>query len=70
MLFIDHKEFVWGLIASLYAANLFALLINMAFIPAFLMVLEDALHDPGADHLRAVHRRWLCADDQTCTTSG
>ncbi len=40
MLFIEHKEFVWGLIASLYAANLFALLINIAFIPAFLMVLR------------------------------
>jgi putative tricarboxylic transport membrane protein len=40
MLFIEHKEFVWGLIASLYAANLFALLINIAFVPAFLMVLK------------------------------
>ena len=40
MLFVEHKEFVWGLIASLYAANLFALLINIAFIPAFLMVLR------------------------------
>lgn len=40
LLFIEHKEFVWGLIASLYAANLFALLINIAFIPAFIMVLK------------------------------
>ncbi len=40
MLFVEHKEFVWGLIASLYVANLFALLINIAFIPAFLMVLR------------------------------
>jgi len=40
MLFVNEKEFVWGLIASLYAANLFALLINLAFIPAFLMVLK------------------------------
>ena len=40
MLFIEHKDFVWGLIASLYAANLFALLINIAFIPAFLLVLK------------------------------
>jgi putative tricarboxylic transport membrane protein len=39
-LFIDHKDFVWGLIASLYAANLFALLINIAFIPAFIAVLR------------------------------
>ncbi len=40
MLFVNHTEFVWGLIASLYAANAFALLINLAFIPCFLMVLK------------------------------
>jgi putative tricarboxylic transport membrane protein len=40
MLFIDHQEFVWGLTASLYAANLFTLLINLAFIPVFIWVLR------------------------------
>ena len=40
MLFVEHKEFVWGLIASLYAANFFAVVINLAFIPAFLWVLR------------------------------
>lgn len=40
MLFVNHQDFVWGLIASLYAANLFALLINLAFIPAFIWVLR------------------------------
>ena len=40
LLFVEHKEFVWGLIASLYAANLFSLLINIAFIPAFIWVLR------------------------------
>ncbi|MFQ5681898.1 MAG: tripartite tricarboxylate transporter permease [Candidatus Binatia bacterium] len=40
MLFVDHTNFVWGLIASLYAANLFALLINIAFIPMFIWVLK------------------------------
>jgi len=39
-LFTDHKEFVWGLIASLYAANLFALILNICFIPAFIWVLK------------------------------
>ncbi len=39
-LFADHGDFVWGLIASLYVANLFALLINIAFIPAFIWVLK------------------------------
>jgi putative tricarboxylic transport membrane protein len=40
MLFVEHTDFVWGLIASLYAANLFALLINVAFIPVFIWVLK------------------------------
>ena len=39
-LFVDHEDFVWGLIASLYAANFFALLINIAFIPFFIWVLK------------------------------
>ena len=40
MLFVEHQSFVWGLIASLYVANLFAMLINLAFIPAFIGVLR------------------------------
>ncbi len=40
LLFVEHKEFVWGLIASLYAANLFAVVLNIAFIPAFIWVLK------------------------------
>ena len=40
LLFVEQKEFVWGLIASLYVANLFSLLINVAFNPLFLWVLK------------------------------
>ncbi|MEE9147129.1 MAG: tripartite tricarboxylate transporter permease [Candidatus Tectomicrobia bacterium] len=40
MLFVEHQDFVWGLIGSLYVANLFTLLINIAFIPAFIWVLK------------------------------
>ena len=40
LLFIEQEEFVWGLISSLYAANLFTLLINLAFIPIFIWVLK------------------------------
>ena len=39
-LFVDQKEFVWGLTASLYVANLFALLVNILFIPVFIWVLR------------------------------
>jgi putative tricarboxylic transport membrane protein len=40
LVFTEHPDFVWGLIASLYVANLFALLINIGFIPAFIWVLK------------------------------
>lgn len=40
MLFVEQTYFVWGLIASLYVANLFALVLNLAFIPAFIAVLR------------------------------
>jgi len=40
MLFVEQQDFVWGLISSLYAANLFAVIINLAFIPVFISVLR------------------------------
>ena len=40
MLFVEHSDLVWVLIASLYVANLFTLLINVAFIPASIWVLR------------------------------
>jgi putative tricarboxylic transport membrane protein len=39
LLFTEHPDFVWGLIGSLYIANIFALVINLAFIPLFVRVL-------------------------------
>ncbi len=39
-LFTEQKEFVWGLIASLYVANLFALIINILFIPLLIAILR------------------------------
>ncbi|MGD2170956.1 MAG: tripartite tricarboxylate transporter permease [Gammaproteobacteria bacterium] len=39
LLFSEHPEFVWGLIGSLYIANLATLLINLLFIPVFVKIL-------------------------------
>ena len=39
LLFAEHPDFVWGLIGSLYVANLATLIINLAFIPMFIRVL-------------------------------
>ena len=40
LLFIEHKDFVWGLISSLYLANFMTLVINIAFIPLFIAILK------------------------------
>ncbi|MFO7759271.1 MAG: tripartite tricarboxylate transporter permease [Roseovarius sp.] len=39
-LFIDQSEFVWGLIGSFYVSNVFALVVNIAFIPLFIWMLR------------------------------
>jgi putative tricarboxylic transport membrane protein len=39
LLFQEHPDFVWGLIGSLYVANLVTLVINLACIPLFVRVL-------------------------------
>ncbi|MEM8554754.1 MAG: tripartite tricarboxylate transporter permease [Pseudomonadota bacterium] len=40
MLFIESPEFVWGLISSLYTANVAAVVINLALIPLFVWSLR------------------------------
>lgn len=40
MLFIEQPDFVWGLITSLYTANVAAVLINLALIPLFVWALR------------------------------
>jgi len=37
---IEQPDFVWGLISSLYTANLAAVLVNLALIPIFVWVIE------------------------------
>ena len=40
LLFIQQSEFVWGLTASLYAANFVTVILNLALIPLFVWVLR------------------------------
>ena len=40
LLFTEHPDFVWGLIGSLYIANLVTVIVNLAFIPVFVRVLQ------------------------------
>ncbi len=39
-LFTDQPEFVWGLIGSFYVSNLFAVIVNLSFIPLFIWMLR------------------------------
>ena len=40
LLFVEQKDFVWGLIASMYLGNVVGLLIVLAFVPAFAAILR------------------------------
>jgi putative tricarboxylic transport membrane protein len=39
LLFAEEPDFVWGLIGSMYVANFFAVILNLALIPVFIRVL-------------------------------
>jgi putative tricarboxylic transport membrane protein len=52
MLFVEQKDFVWGLIASMYLGNIAGLIIVLAAVPVFAAILRGALQhhrlgDPG-----------------------
>ncbi|RMF88861.1 MAG: tripartite tricarboxylate transporter permease [Nitrospinota bacterium] len=40
LLFIEHRDFAWGLIASLYTSNIVAVLLNTLAIPVFVAILR------------------------------
>ena len=40
LLFVEQKDFVWGLIASMYIGNIVGLLVVLAFVPAFAAILR------------------------------
>ena len=40
MLFIEQKDFVWGLIASMYLGNVVSLIVVLATVPLFAAILR------------------------------
>src|SRR5204862_6205275 len=40
MLFVEQKEFVWGLIASMYLGNLVGLIVVLTCVPVFAAILR------------------------------
>ncbi len=65
MLFEKNPEFVWGLIASQYIANVMLLILSPPpFDPAVRARAARALRDPDADHHHLLHHRRLFAEEQ------
>ena len=54
MLFVEQKEFVWGLIASMYLGNLVGLIVVLTCVPVFAAILRV----PSASSRRS---SWCCA---------
>jgi TctA family transporter len=40
MLFVEHKDFVWGLIASMYLGNVVSLIVVLSTVPLFAAILR------------------------------
>src|SRR5438093_9233934 len=40
LLFVEHKDFVWGLIASMYLGNIVGLLVVLTCVPLFAAILR------------------------------
>ena len=59
MLFVEQKEFVWGLIASMYLGNLVGLIIVLTCVPVLAAILRDPVQHHRADHSGAVRDRCL-----------
>ena len=43
MLFVEQKEFVWGLIASMYLGNIVGLLVVLTCVPVFASARERVM---------------------------
>jgi putative tricarboxylic transport membrane protein len=44
MLFVEQKEFVWGLIASMYLGNIAGLIVVLTCVPLFAAILRVPFH--------------------------
>ena len=64
LLFEKNPDFVWGLIASLYIANVMLLILNIALHPAVRAGAAHPVLDPHAAHHRVLHHRRLLAEQQ------
>jgi TctA family transporter len=59
LLFVEKKEFVWGLIASMYLGNVAGLIIVLATVPIFAAIMRIPVRARRADHPHRVRGRGL-----------
>ena len=59
LLFQSSPEFVWGLIASMYIANVMLLILNLPLVGLLGQPAARALQDPDAPHRDDLRRRGL-----------
>ena len=59
MLFIEQKDFVWGLIASMYLGNIVGLIVVLTCVPLFAAILRVPFSIIAPDHSRHLRGRRL-----------
>ena len=59
LLFVEHKDFVWGLIASMYLGNVVGLVIVLTTVPIFAVDPARSVRGGGADDRRVLRDRRL-----------
>ncbi len=59
LLFVEHKDFVWGLIASMYLGNVVGLVIVLTTVPIFAVDPARAVRGHGADDRGVLRDRRL-----------
>ena len=69
LLFVEQKDFVWGLIASMYLGNLVGLIIVLTTVPLFGRDPAHPVFDHRADHRGVLRDRRVHACRTRCWTS-
>ena len=59
LLFVEHKNFVWGLIASMYLGNVVGLVLVLTTVPVFAAILRVPFAAIAPDDRRLLRHRRL-----------
>ena len=70
LLFVEHKDFVWGLIASMYLGNVVGLVLVLTTVPIFAADPAGAVRGHRADDRGVLRHRRLSRSRTRCSTSG